>query len=144
MRRGETGRYLTISTAGGERVRAFLPAPLPPAPPLSIDSSVRERLDRALVALGRLDSVTSLLPDTSLFIYTYIRKEAVLSSQIEGAQSTLSDLLLFEAGELSGVPMDDVAEVSSYLAPLEHGLARIRAGVPLCNLPIREMHHVLP
>src|SRR5258705_1949547 len=76
MRRGETGRYLTISTAGGERVRAFLPAPLPPAPPLSIDSSVRERLDRALVALGPLDSVTSLLPHTSLLLHTSIRKEA--------------------------------------------------------------------
>lgn len=116
---------------------------MPPRPPLAIDSRVRERLDRALVALGRLDSVTSLLPDTSLFLYTYIRKEAVLSSQIEGTQSTLSDLLLFEADELPGVPMDDVSEVSSYVGALEHGLARIHAGFPLSNRLIREIHGVL-
>jgi Fic family protein len=143
MRRGPTGRYVTISTAGGEKVKAFVPTPLPPTPPLTIPAEVRERLDRALVALGRLDSVTQLLPDTGLFLYTYIRKEAVLSSQIEGTQSTLSDLLLFEANELPGVPLDDVTEVSSYVAALEHGLARIRTGFPLSNRLIREVHAVL-
>lgn len=143
MRRGPTGTYLTISTAGGERVQAFLPAPLPPHPPLVIEGELRERMDRALVALGRLDSVTSLLPDTSLFLYSYVRKEAVLSSQIEGTRSTLSDLLLFETDELPGAPLDDVAEVSSYVAALEHGLARIRDGFPLSNRLIREIHGVL-
>lgn len=143
MLRGPTGNYLTISTSGGERVRAFVPVALPPTPPLDIGSQLRERLDRALIALGRLDSVTALLPDTSLFLYTYIRKEAVLSSQIEGTKSTLSDLLLFEAEELPGFPVEDVAEVSSYVSALEHGIARIRAGFPLSNRLIREIHGIL-
>lgn len=143
MHRGPTGRYLTISTVGGERVRAFLPAPLPPSPRLMIEPALRELLDQALVALGRLDSVTSLLPDTGLFLYTYIRKEAVLSSQIEGTQSTLSDLLMFEADEAPGVAIDDVTEVSSYVAALEHGLARLHAGFPLSNRLIREIHGIL-
>lgn len=143
MRRGPTGHYISISSAGGERVKAFVPHPLPPAPPLEISPRLREQLDRALIALGRLDSVTTLLPDTQLFLYTYVRKEAVLSSQIEGTQSTLSDLLLFEADEIPGVPMDDVAEVSSYVAALEHGLRRIASGFPLSNRLIREVHGTL-
>ncbi len=143
MYRGPTGRYLTIFTAGREKVQAFLPAPLPPVPPLDIDGKLRERLDGALLALGRLDSVTTLLPDTQLFLYTYVRKEAVLSSQIEGTRSTLSDLLLYEAEESPGVPMDDVTEVSCYVAALEHGLGRIRDGFPLSNRLIREIHGVL-
>ena len=144
MRRGPTGRYLTISSAGGEQVRAFHPAPLPPDPPLVIDATLRERLDQAHLALGRLDSVASLLPDTRLFLYTYIRKEAVLSSQIEGTQSSLSDLLLFEADEVPGVPIDDVVEVSNYVAALEHGLQRIRDGFPLSTRLLREVHgHLL-
>lgn len=143
MRRGPTGRYQTISTVGGERVRAFLPAPLPPTPPLDIDATLRERLDNALLALGRLDSVTMLLPDTHLFLYMYVRKEAVLSSQIEGTQSSLSDLLLFEADEVPGVPLDDVTEVSNYVAAMEHGLARIRGGFPVSTRLVREIHRVL-
>ena len=117
--------------------------PLPPRPPLEIGPELRDRLDDALLALGRLDSVTTLLPDTELFLYTYVRKEAVLSSQIEGTQSSLSDLLLFEANELPGVPLDDVAEVSNYVAALEHGLARVRAGFPISNRLFREIHGVL-
>lgn len=124
-------------------MKAFLPTALPPTPALDIGSQLRERLDRALIALGRLDSVTALLPDTSLFLYTYIRKEAVLSSQIEGTRSTLSDLLLFEVEELPGFPVEDVAEVSSYVSALEHGIARIRAGFPLSNRLIREIHGIL-
>ena len=143
MLRGATGNLLTVSGTGGEPVRAFLPAPLPPVPPLHIDGALRERLDLALVALGRLDSVTMLLPDTHLFLYTYVRKEAVLSSQIEGTKSTLSDLLLFEAEQAPGVPIDDVTEVSSYVAALEHGLHRINNGFPLSNRLIREMHGIL-
>jgi Uncharacterized conserved protein len=143
MRRGPTGRYINVSTVGGERVKAFVPHPLPPTPPLEIELELRERLDRALLALGRLDSVTTLLPDTQLFLYTYVRKEAVLSSQIEGTQSTLSDLLLFEADQIPGVPIDDVEEVSSYVAALEHGMQRISAGFPLSNRLIREIHGIL-
>lgn len=141
--RGPTGRYETTSVVGGERVKAFIPEPLPPNPPLRIDAALRDRLDAALLALGRLDSVTTLLPDTHLFLYTYVRKEAVLSSQIEGTQSSLSDLLLFEASDAPGVPMDDVVEVSNYVAALDHGLKRIREGFPLSNRLFREIHGVL-
>jgi Fic family protein len=140
MERGSTGRYITISKAGNEIVKAFVPDPLPPRPPLAPEPELREALDRALVALGRLDSVSALLPDTHLFLYTYVRKEAVLSSQIEGTRSSLSDLLLFEMDETPGVPIDDVAEASSYVSALEHGLSRVRSGFPLSNRLIREVH----
>ncbi len=143
MQRGPSGTYLTISTLGDERVRAFMPHALPPSPPLEISPSLRQLMDDAMLNLGRLDSVSALLPDTHLFLYMYVRKEAVLSSQIEGTQSSLSDLLLFEADEMPGVPMDDVVEVSSYVAAMQHGLARLSAGFPLSNRLIREMHEVL-
>jgi Fic family protein len=93
--------------------------------------------------MGRLDSLTVLLPDTQLFLYTYVRKEAVLSSQIEGTQSSLSDLLLFELKEAPGVPLDDVIEVSNYVAALDHGLKRLRGGFPLSNRLLKEIHGVL-
>ena len=83
-------------------------------------------LERASLSLGRLDSLAALLPDPHIFLYTYVRKEAVLSSQIEGTQSSLSDLLLFEVEGAPGAPVDDVVEVSNYVAALEHGLARMR------------------
>jgi len=143
VQRGPTGDHVTVSRAGGETVRAFVPSPLPPQPPLAIDPGLRERLDRALLAVGRLDSITTLLPSTELFLYTYVRKEAVLSSQIEGTQSSLSDLLLFELEEAPGVPLDDVVEVSNYVAALEHGLRRLRHDLPLSNRLIREIHGVL-
>src|SRR5687768_3844935 len=102
MRRGLTGQYVTTGTAGGETVRAFVPTPPPPTPPLYTRPDQQDRRAPALLALGRLDSVTTLLPDTRLFLYAYVRKEAVLSSQIEGTQSSLSGLLLFEASEAPG------------------------------------------
>lgn len=142
MKRGATGRY-EVTVAGGERVRAFVPLPLPPDPPLVLDGRLQRLLEGAVLALGRLDSVATLLPDTGLFLYAYVRKEAVLSSQIEGTQSSLSDLLLFELEELPGVPLDDVVEVSNYVAALEHGLRRLREGFPLCNRLLREIHGVL-
>jgi Fic family protein len=142
MKRTQTGRWVTISTID-ETVRAFVPQPLPPAPALDIGPELREKLDRALLALGRLDSVAILLPDTSLFLYMYVRKEAVLSSQIEGTQSSLSDLLLFESAEAPGVPMDDVREVSNYVAALEYGLKRLNDGFPLSCRLLREIHGVL-
>ena len=138
MKRGETGRYET-TTIVGETVRAFVPACLPPKPALDL-AALQSPLEKALLALGRLDSLAVLLPDTHLFLYTYIRKEAVLSSQIEGTQSSLSDFLLYELEELPGVPLDDVIEVSNYVAALEHGLHRMREGFPLCNRLIREIH----
>src|SRR5436305_4932550 len=143
MRRGPTGDTILVSTAGDEPVRAFVTTPLPVHPPLVIDPELRERLDRALLALGRLDSISTILPSPDLFLYGYVRKEAVLSSQIEGTQSSLSDLLLFELNEAPGVPLDDVTEVSNYVAALEHGLGRLRGGFPLSNRLLREIHAVL-
>ena len=142
MNRGETGTY-QLTSAGGEAVRAFVPSPLPPTPPIVLDGGLQPVLEAAVLALGRLDGVSSLLPDKSHFLYSYVRKEAVLSSQIEGTQSSLSDLLLFELDEAPGVPLDDVVEVSNYVAALDHGLARLREGFPLSNRLIREIHGVL-
>lgn len=142
MKRGKTGTYIS-TTVGAETARAFVPDPLPPKPPVELSGPVQQRLEQALLALGRLDSVTTLLPDTSLFLYMYVRKEAVLSSQIEGTQSSLSDLLLFELEEAPGVPLDDVTEVSNYVAAMEHGLRRLREGFPLSNRLIREIHEIL-
>lgn len=142
MQRGESGHY-EVTSVGGERVQAFVPAPLPPVPPLALDGPLQNTLEGALLALGRLDGVSTLLPDKALFLYAYVRKEAVLSSQIEGTQSSLSDLLLFELDEAPGVPLDDVVEVSNYVAALEHGLERLREGFPLSNRLIREIHGVL-
>ncbi len=126
-----------------ETVKAFVPSPLPPEPPVEWSPSLREKFDQALLALGRLDSVSVLLPDTSLFLYMYVRKEAVLSSQIEGTQSSLSDLLLFELKHQPGVPLDDVQEVSNYVAALNHGLNRLAEGFPLSLRLLREIHGVL-
>ncbi|MHB1883256.1 MAG: Fic/DOC family N-terminal domain-containing protein, partial [Acidithiobacillus sp.] len=111
MFREATGHYET-STAGGETVRSFIPDALPPVPPLELNGTRQAALERATLALGRLDSIALLLPDPQLFLYAYVRREAVLSSQIEGTQSSLSDLLLFELDETPGVPFDDVVEVS--------------------------------
>ena len=117
-----------------------MPDPLPPAPPLDLSGALQPLLERAALALGRLDSMSTLLPDTALFLYSYVRKEAVLSSQIEGTQSSLSDLLLFEIEQAPGAPLDDVVEVSGYVAALEHGLARLRGGFPMSSRLIREVH----
>jgi Fic family protein len=136
-----SGRYITTVVAG-ETVRAFVPAPLPPRPPINLAPLVR-KLDRANQALGRLDGLRTLLPDPQLFMYLYIREEAVLSCQIEGTQSSLSDLLLYELDEALGVLPDDVAEVSSYVAAMNHGLDRLRGGFPLSLRLIREVHDIL-
>ena len=142
MERGESGRY-EVTSVGGDPVRAFVPAPLPPTPPLVLEGSLQQALESAVLAVGRLDGVSTLLPDKALFLYAYVRKEAVLSSQIEGTQSSLSDLLLFELDEAPGVPLDDVVEVSNYVAAMEHGLTRLREGFPLSSRLIREIHSVL-
>ena len=142
MHRGEIGSY-EVANVGGERVRAFVPLPLPPNPVLVLDGSLQQVQESAVLALGRLDAVSTLLPDNALFLYVYVRKEAVLSSQIEGTQSSLSDLLLFELEEASGILLDDVSEVSNYVAALEHGLLRVRQNFPLSNRLIREIHGVL-
>ncbi|ALP52755.1 cell filamentation protein Fic [Candidatus Tenderia electrophaga] len=142
MKRKRQGRYVTLSTVG-EKAQAFVPAPLPPRPPIDWTPELRSKFDQALLALGRLDSVSTLLPDTSLFLYMYVRKEAVLSSMIEGTQSSLSDLLLFELDQEPGVPLDDVREVSNYVAALDHGLRLLKEGLPLSLRMFREIHGVL-
>jgi len=142
MKRELQGRYVTISTVG-EKAKAFVPAPLPPHPPIDWTPELRSKFDQALLAIGRLDSVSTLLPDTSLFLYMYISKEAVLSSMIEGTQSSLSDLLLFELDQEPSVPLDDVREVSNYVAALDHGLRLLKDGLPLSLRLFREIHGVL-
>lgn len=142
MRRGSTGEY-AITTIGGEQIRAFIPHPLPPHPALMISNTSQRLLEQATLAVGRLDSISLLLPDPNIFLYAYVRREAVLSSQIEGTQSSLADLLLFELEDAPGTPFADVVEVSSYVAAMEHGMARLRDGFPLSNRLMREMHEVL-
>jgi Fic family protein len=142
MRRSPPGHTVTVSTQG-EPFQAFVPAPLPPVPPVHWDAALRRRFDDALVALGRLDAVSAMLPNAPLVLYSFVRKEAVLSSQIEGTQSSLSDLMLFEIDEQPGVPLDDAREVSRCVAAMDHGLARLRAGFPLSLRLLREMHGVL-
>ncbi len=138
----KTGEFVTVSTAG-EPVRAFIPYPLPPDPPLQVDDELHDLIGKANRAIGRLDGLSDLLPDPSLFLYHYIRKEALLSSQIEGTQSSLSDLLLFEKGEYPGVPLDELREVSNYVAAMNHGLARLKEGFPLSLRLMREIHGIL-
>jgi Fic family protein len=142
MKRALQGRYLRVATAG-EPFKAFIPTPLPPRPAIDWTPALRSRFDEALVAIGRLDAVTDLLPNAALVLYSFVRKEAVLSSMIEGTQSSLADLMLFELNEQPGVPMEDVREVSRYVAALEHGLRRLRGGFPLSLRLLREVHEVL-
>ena len=142
MRRPPPGRTVTVSTQG-EPFRAFVPAPLPPRPPLAWSAALRRRFDDALVALGRLDAVSALLPNADLVLYGFVRKEAVLSSQIEGTQSSLADLLLYEIDEQPGVPVEDAREVSRCVAAMAHGVERLRGGFPLSLRLLREMHSVL-
>lgn len=137
MKRGPTGRF-EVTACQGEQVRAFVPSPLPPVQGIEMTAARRRLLEDANAALAKLDGAALLLPEVDLFLYAYVRKEAVLSSQIEGTQSTLSDLMLFELDDLR-VPIDDVKEVSSYVAALEHGVERLRS-LPLGGRLIREMH----
>ena len=142
MKRGLTGHYVPLPSAAGEKARAFVPNPLPPVPPLALDAEIQELIEKAMLALGRLDGLTTVLPDPTLFLYSYVRKEAVLSSQIEGTQSSLSDLLLFEMEGVAGVPLNDVQEVSSYVAAMNFGLKRL-AELPLSLRLLKEIHGVL-
>ncbi len=141
--RARSRSHYVTSTLSGEKVRAFVPPALPPGPRALNLASLQAILAEANQAVGRLDGMTSALPDLKLFLYSYIRKEAVLSSQIEGTQSSLSDLLLYENAETPGVPLGDVQEVSNYVAALHHGLKRMRDGFPLSLRLIREIHEVL-
>ena len=130
---------IIATTTAGETVRAYLPKPLPPEPALDL-ARLLTPLERANRALGRLDGIASILPSTDLFVYMYVRKEAILSSQIEGTQSSLSDLLLLENKESPFVPTDDVQEVSRYVSAMSHGLRRLSEDFPLSLRLLREVH----
>jgi len=138
---GRIGTYVTSSVAG-ETVRAFMPPPLPPAPELQL-KGLHQHIDRANQGLGRLNGMTRLLPDIRFLLYLYVRKEALVSSQIEGTLSSFADLLLFENDEIPHVPVEDVEEVSNYVAAMQHGLRRLRGGFPLSLRLIREIHAIL-
>src|SRR4051794_27688033 len=135
---------LLLAQEAPDEFWTFHPRPLPPDPRLEIDAELQIRLGAANQALGRLDGITLLLPDPDQFLYSFVRKEAVLSSQIEGTQSSLSDLLLFEADAAPGVPLADAREPSDYIGAMNRGLALIAdEGLPLCNRLFREVHSVL-
>lgn len=142
MQRGPSGT-LTPSIAGGFPCQAFIPQHLPPKPPLTLDDKLQARINESLLALGRLDAISTLLPDAQLFLYSYVRQEAVMSSQIEGTQSSLSDLMLYEMDAQPGVPMNDVQEVSCYVKALDLGVQRIREGMPISRRLVCELHAAL-
>lgn len=135
------GTYISSSTAG-EKYKAFVPPALPPEPPLD-SQRYGALLEKAGLALGRLNGLVDAIPETKLFLYFNIRKEAVLSSQIEGTQSSLSDLLMFESDEVPGVPVHDVTEVSNYVLALEYAFKRMKEGFPLSLRLMNEMHALL-
>lgn len=138
-----TGRFEPAEDDSG-RYFAFVPRPLPPEPPLQLGPELHDLLGRANQALGRLDGITLLLPDANHLLHAFIRKEAVLSSQIEGTMSSLSDLLLFENEAVPGVSSEDVEETANYTAALYHGIEAIESGrLPLCNRLLREIHSLL-
>ena len=131
--------FYTKKSYAGESYEAYVPPKLP----VDIDiSGIRHLLDKANVALGKLDGASSILPDINLFIFMYVKKEAVLSSQIEGTQSSLSDLLKYEAGDTPIETIDDVVEVSNYVEALKYALDRIQV-LPLSLRLIRETHKIL-
>ncbi len=135
------GQKVEISTVG-KKVQAYIPPPFPLKPPIDL-RKLTSKLEKATYAIGQLDGMTKILPSTPIFLHTYVRQEAVLSSQIEGTQSSLSDLLLFEVESIPKVPLDDVQEVSNYVEALEHGLLRMKNGFPLSQRLMREMHGIL-
>jgi Fic family protein len=135
------GTYVSSSVAG-ETVHAFIPPPLPPVPELQL-KALHRQVDRANQELGRLNGMTKLLPDIRFLLYLYTRKEALVSSQIEGTRSSFADLLLFENDEVPHVPVEDVEEVSNYVAAMRHGLRRMAGGFPLSLRLIREIHAIL-
>lgn len=139
MRASErAGRYVRQPTG----YRAFVPAPLPPTPPLQVDADMLGLLDRSVLALGRLDGLSQILPNPNLFVAMYVRREAVLSSQIEGTQSTIEDVLAFELKGRSPDLPRDVEEVANYVRAMNYGLERLDT-LPLSLRLIREIHAIL-
>ena len=135
---GRSGTYVRQQTG----YRAFMPAPLPPTPALRVDSHLQRLLSAADLALGRLDGSIQILPNPDLFVFMYVRREAVLSSQIEGTQSSLQDLLAAEAHILAPDQPRDVEEVINYVAAMNHGIERLQE-LPVSVRLIREIHERL-
>src|SRR5439155_2013099 len=145
MPKRTTGRYESV-TAGGEKVDAFVPFELPPArPALVIDAKLERRLGQAEQALVRLDLAGEMVPSLDWFIYAFVRKEAVVSSQIEGTQATLIDLLEYEAEQATGVAIDDVHEVCNYLDAVKYARGQLKSarGLPISTRLLNETHRRL-
>lgn len=141
MERGIQGKLLKCSVTS-ECYEAYIPNNLPPKPEIDIQS-VSSLLEKANQAIGALNGVISTVPDSAIINYMYVRKEALLSSQIEGTQSTLDDLLKYESNQTQGIPVEDASEVSSYVAALNYGINKINEGFPLALRLIREIHAIL-
>ncbi|MFT3742489.1 MAG: Fic family protein [Gammaproteobacteria bacterium] len=135
------GTYLTKKMSG-ESYQVYIPPVLPPNPPIDL-TGLYPQLERATLALAELNSLHNAIPNTSLFMYMYVRKEALLSSQIEGTQSSFSDLMLFEHHQKPEISLDDVEEVSNYVKAITYGLRRLTEGFPLSLRLLREIHGVL-
>ena len=142
MERKQFGKYTKSSLVASEEYKVYIPNALPPKPIINM-AEISGWLEKANIAIGELNGVVEAAPDPSVINYIYVRKEAVLSSQIEGTQSTLDDLMKHESGAAAGVPVDDVAEVSTYVAAMNHGIKRIQNGFPLSVRLIREIHKIL-
>ena len=134
--------HLVQQLAGPDGYAAFIPSPLPPVPPLDLSGQLSGLLERASSSLGRLDGLSRGL-DPDRLLYMYVRKEAVLSSQIEGTQSTLTELLEYENAEAPGMPVDDIREVSRYVSALRYGVSQIDEGYPISLRLIRDTHSIL-
>lgn len=143
MRRGPTGQYETVNDRG-QRFSAFVPTPLPPDPPVAMDGPLLQRFADAMTAVGGLNTLSINLPNADMLIYSYLRKEAVLSSQIEGTQSSLPDLLMLEMGQRTDdAPIDDARETVNYLNALRYATERLDDGAPIDSELIQEIHRRL-
>ncbi|MCK4233258.1 Fic family protein [candidate division WOR-3 bacterium] len=132
------GRYINQSTG----YRAFIPKPLPPEPPIRFDDELQSLLSKADIALARLDAITTVLPNPDLFIGMYVKKEALLSSQIEGTEASMQGILEFEANLIPKENIDEVKQVINYIKAMNYGLERIKE-FPLSLRLIREIHKIL-
>ena len=139
MEREIKGQYL-IGEFGGRLVRPYLPPPLPPQPPLQISADTQELIDQCNLALGKLNAISVLLPDESLFVYSYQRKEAILSSQIEGINSTLPDLFQHELRDSDPEEPGDTTDVSNYIKAASHGFDLVADGETIDEAMIRGVH----
>lgn len=135
------GIYITKKEAG-EVYKAYVPPILPPNPSIDLEK-IYEPLEKATLALAELNAISKSIPNPSLFIYMYVRKEALLSSQIEGTQSSFSDLMLFEHDQKTSVSIDDVEEVSNYVKAVMYALQRVKSGLPISLRLIKEAHRIL-